>query len=631
MTQKRVTDTVTQGTIKRVWYSFKTSGFQEDEHSPEMRRVMFLNIFAFITILALLVFGSVNLLVDTPWTSTQNGIIEILAALAGAGILLYLRLSQRIGLCTNLTLILIMVVMTFLLHTGGINRTGIFWWFCFPPGAFYLKGKSVGWRWVLGSNLIFVLTLLFSALDFTSVPYAPVTLRQFMAAYLVVSLLMYTYEIIRAEYEEQIAKDTNDILEANQRLGLEIEERKKTEEALGIAKLEAEQANRAKTEFLSKMSHEFRTPMNSILGFSQLLDTDTVEPLSESHRESVQEIAAAGRHLLSLINEVLDLARIEAGRMQLHIQPVEIRPLVEEAITSIKPLAADKRLRIHDEISNGPALHVSADPNRLKQVLLNLLSNAIKYNCDEGLIRLEAEACDGALAISVTDTGIGIPKERQELIFKPFQRLASGQGSIEGTGIGLTISHQLMTMMGGTIRMKSTPGLGSCFTITLPTVDPAVSESAVSVDQEQEPLAGTAGKTGTILYVEDELSNLALVEHILLRRPGLKLLHAAQGHLGIELAQAHKPDLILLDIRLPDISGVEVLDTLKATETTSSIPVIIVTASAMPHEKEELQEKDIAAYLTKPLDVHLFLRTVDRALVQVRAHNSTISEVEALS
>jgi signal transduction histidine kinase/CheY-like chemotaxis protein len=631
MAHESMVDPRGMGAIHRAWHNFITSDFREDEHSPEMRRVMFLNIFAFITILALVVFGTINLLADSRWASFHNGIIEIASALAGSGILLYLRISHRIRLCTNLTMILIVVVMTFLLYTGGMGQTGIFWWFCFPPGAFYLKGKTAGWRWVLGTYLIFGTTLLFSMSGVTRVPYDPITLRQFMAAYFVVSLLMYTYETIRAEYEQQIARNTNEILEANQRLSLEVEERKKTEEALGIAKLEAEQANRSKTEFLSKMSHEFRTPMNSILGFSQLLDTDTVEPLSDSQRESVAEIMTAGKHLLALINEVLDLARIEAGRMQIHLQPTDIRPLVSDAIAGVKPLANEKRLRIHDEISNGPARYVSADPNRLKQVILNLLSNAIKYNHDEGLIRMEGcNTDDGRVTVSVTDTGIGIPEDRQKLVFKPFRRLSTGEESIEGTGIGLTISRQLMTLMGGSIRLKSTPGLGSCFTIELPASDPLVSDDRSDTDHAHEPPSESSARTGTVLYVEDDLSNLALVEHILLRRPGIRLIHAAQGHLGVELAQAHNPDLVLLDIRLPDISGIEVLDTLKSNDATSAIPVVIVTASAMPHEKEELLGKDIEAYLTKPLDVHLFLQTLDRILHPVVDEKPATLDGEAL-
>ncbi len=390
---------------------------------------------------------------------------------------------------------------------------------------------------------------------------------------------------------------------------------KAAEEALVAARTDAEQANHAKSEFLSRMSHELRTPMNSILGFAQLMESDERDPLSASHRESLHHILRGGRHLLSLINEVLDLARIESGRLMLSTEPVTVAPLVSETVSMIQPLAKARRILITNRVPATPAYQVLADPHRLKQVLLNLLSNALKYNREEGLVTIElAERPDRQLRLSVLDTGPGIPLDQQAMIFEPFYRLGAERMLVEGSGIGLTISRKLTEVMGGFLGFTSTPSLGSCFFIDLPMSTGTSQARSSSIPDSSTPGSTVTGKEHTVLYIEDDLANLALVQHIMDRRPGLRLLSAPQGTLGLELARMHRPDIILLDIHLPDIKGQEVCRKLKEDPLTRSIPVLIVSASAMPVEIDSMMQAGAAHYLTKPLDIPLFLKTIDRFL-----------------
>ncbi|MBN1423212.1 response regulator [Candidatus Fermentibacteria bacterium] len=577
-----------------------------------MRRVRFLNVFALVTIIALLTFGGYNIISSSSSARPGVGLVEIVCALLGALVLLYLRVSKNVDRAQTVTMLLTFFVMAFLLYTGGMEKTGIFWWFCFPAGAFYLKGRRGGWWWVGASLAVFLGFMLLETWGLAATPYSVVYLRQFAAAYLVVSLLMAAYETIRDDYEMLVERTTAETAAANTRLSQEVLERRRAEEAMYEAKQDADRANRAKSEFLSRMSHELRTPLNSILGFSQLLATDTDEPLTPNQRHGVEEILASGRHLLGLISELLDLARIEAGRIKLIIEPVTIGSLVRETVVSVRPLADGRTITMHVDLQDERTLAVHADTSRLRQVMLNLLSNAIKYNRDGGLVRVEARRSgNGAIQLSVTDTGYGIPPEKHALVFTPFERFRADDGGMGGTGIGLAITKHLVTLMGGTISFTSTESLGTCFIITLPEAPPS---SALPAPPSKELANGTAAAGGTILYIEDDLANVALVRQILHRRPSLKLLHAGQGRLGLEMARAHLPDLLLLDIRLPDISGVEVLRRLQSDDLTSAIPVVVVTASAMPHEMEELEHARIVQCLTKPLDVPKFLKTIDALL-----------------
>jgi PAS domain S-box-containing protein len=402
----------------------------------------------------------------------------------------------------------------------------------------------------------------------------------------------------------------------------DITERKLAEEALRHATDEAqrareaaERANRAKSEFLSRMSHELRTPMNSILGFAQLLDR---APLPPEHKKGVGHILKAGRHLLQLINEVLEIARIEAGRHSLSLEPVCVGTVMQEAVALVRPLAAQWRV----DLDEGPwpccSVFVQADRQRLTQVLLNLLGNAIKYNRAGGRVRLGCETLADAaephrLVVRIEDTGRGIAGDRVDQLFTPFARLGAEQSEVEGTGLGLALSQRLTEAMGGSLVLESTGVEGSVFRLELPTADSPLQR----LEEAGVPAPGpddVPHAAARLLYIEDNLANLSLVETILLSRPNWRTMPALQGLVGVELAREHRPDLILLDLHLPDISGEEVLRRLRAEPRTTATPVVVITADATRTTVERLRAAGADAYLTKPLDIDEFLDTVERFL-----------------
>jgi len=382
--------------------------------------------------------------------------------------------------------------------------------------------------------------------------------------------------------------------------------------------MELQEANRqlraadaAKSEFLSRMSHELRTPLNAILGFGQLLELDE---LSDQQHDSLAHMLSGARHLLALINEVLDIAAIEAGGLQVSLEPVAVAEVVAEAVMLMRPLADQ-----HGILLVGPdqpcADQVLGDRQRLKQVLLNLLSNAVKYNRVGGSVEL---ACDhvaaGRLRITVADTGPGIPPDALDRLFVPFERLERDQGAVEGTGLGLPLSQRLARAMGGTLDLTSVPGQGSTFWIELPLVEGPVQQDeregqdeTVQDEKQEEP----AGPPITVLYIEDNMSNLRLVERILGRRPGVRLISAMRPELGLELAGEHRPDLVLLDLHLPDMPGETVLRRLQTNPKTAGIPVVILSADARPGLIQRLLEQGAQAFLTKPLAVKELLELLD--------------------
>lgn len=391
----------------------------------------------------------------------------------------------------------------------------------------------------------------------------------------------------------------------------DISERKLAEEQLITAKLEAERANRAKSEFLSNMSHELRTPMNAILGFSQLMDLD--ETLSEQHREGVTEILKAGNHLLNLINEVLDLAKVESGQIDLSLEPVELLPLVEECLTLVAPLTSKRAITITQQVNKSAI--IKADRTRLKQSLINLLSNAIKYNRPQGNVNITAvQLSDNRMRISIHDTGMGIPQARMGELFAPFSRLGAEGSEIEGTGIGLTITRRIIEMMGGNIGVESTHGEGSHFWIDLPSAHLIDAEQiqirADDIDSQPEQLSNAR----TVLYIEDNPANLKLIASVLGQRKYITLLTAHTPNLGIELAQAHQPDLILLDINMPGMDGYEVLAILQTMPELVETPLFALTANAMPKDIERGLEAGFTHYLTKPIDIPRFLEIIDQTL-----------------
>lgn len=377
---------------------------------------------------------------------------------------------------------------------------------------------------------------------------------------------------------------------------------------LAEAKDTAERANQAKSDFLSSMSHELRTPMNAVLGFAQLLECD--DTLTADQRDNVVEILKAGRHLLTLINEVLDLARIEAGRIDLSLEPVALREAVDDCRQLIQPLAAARAIVL--EMSLPDELVVRADRTRLKQVLLNLLSNAVKYNREGGRVSLAAQCREGRLRLSVSDTGAGIAAERMAALFEPFERLGAEASAIEGTGIGLTITRRLMELMGGEIGAESRVGEGSTFWIELFLDDPA--SGVLAPLGEVEPGAAPEVVERRILCVDDNPANLKLVAQLLGRRSHIRLTSAHTPELGLELARVHRPDLILLDINMPGMDGYQMLAELAADERLRHVPVIAVTANALPRDIERGRVAGFADYIVKPLVIDSFFAAIDRCL-----------------
>lgn len=393
----------------------------------------------------------------------------------------------------------------------------------------------------------------------------------------------------------------------------DVTERVEVEQALMALSEEAERANRAKSDFLSSMSHELRTPMNAILGFGQLMEYDAALP--EEHQDNVQEILRAGRHLLELINEVLDLAKVESGHIDLSLEPVEVCPIVEECLGLVGPLADQRDIQLSHKGLKGAA--VRADRTRLKQALLNLLSNAIKYNRDKGSVRVEVQL-EGAdrLRIRVTDSGPGIPAVRQAELFQPFNRLVAEYSDIEGTGIGLTITRRIVELMGGSVDVESELGVGSTFWIELPleSAPASVRTHTGAPADGTVPLPHIEAAQHTVLYIEDNPANIKLVAQILGRRPHIHLLTAHTPELGIELALARRPELILLDINLPGMDGYQVLEIFKADARLKAIPVVAITANAMSRDIERGKAAGFVDYLTKPLNVGHFHRAVDACL-----------------
>jgi signal transduction histidine kinase len=431
-------------------------------------------------------------------------------------------------------------------------------------------------------------------------------------------------EIQRRELalEREVAerrRSESEITRLNEELEMRVKERTAQLEAsnleLGEARKEAERANEAKSEFLSRMSHELRTPLNAILGFGQILASEALPKTDAQKKEFVGHILRAGRHLLALINEILDLAKIESGGLTLSPEPTSITEVLLECQKLVEPQALDRGIRM--VFPPESEIHVIADRTRLKQVMLNLLSNAIKYNRVGGAVLVGCELVESQrVRVSVQDTGLGLRPDQLEALFQPFNRLGQESGPIEGTGIGLVVTKKLLDLMGGTIEVTSAVGAGSVFFIELN------STSAMQEGSAGGPLEGPPppradvldASTPTLLYVEDNPANLKLVEEMIRFRTDVRLLSAPDARLGIELARTHQPRVILMDIHLPGMQGEDALKILREDPKTAHIPVIAITANAMPRDIARGLAAGFFRYLTKPLSLEAFGDAIDAAL-----------------
>ncbi|TDP82052.1 PAS domain S-box-containing protein [Aquabacterium commune] len=426
-----------------------------------------------------------------------------------------------------------------------------------------------------------------------------------------------------------ISRDITERKEATvslQQLNEALEQRvqSRTAELLG-AKNEAERANDSKSEFLSRMSHELRTPLNAILGFGQLLELSAQEP---KQQRQVGHILSAGKHLLSLINEILDLSRVESGQMTLSLEPVPVAELVEESLALVRPLAESHGIQLAPVPTLPSGSRVRADRTRLRQVLINLLSNGIKYNRQGGALSVHIEVQADTVRLGVQDSGMGLSAEQQARLFTPFERLDADDRQIEGTGIGLALSKRLVDMMGGHIGVDSEPGQGSTFWVQLPRSEDGAVISGAPGDTPgnapQHPLTAWGSNAHlqhaqaaqrpdcTVLCVEDNELNLQLIDHLLGRQPGIHLLCASEPRQGLRMAHELRPHIILLDINLPEMDGYEVIARLRSDPATATIPVLAVTANAMPGDAARARSAGFASYITKPINVATLLAEVER-------------------
>ena len=408
-------------------------------------------------------------------------------------------------------------------------------------------------------------------------------------------------------------------LASNLAFGIMTLRERKQAEVEAAARVAAEASSRAKSEFLSRMSHELRTPLNAVLGFSQLLLADAQNRLTAQQLGQLEHIRGAGWHLLALINDLLDVSRIEIGQLRVQAEAVELGPLIDEALYMTEPLAKLQGVRLDAVDQEQRCAWVVADPIRLRQVLINLLSNAVKYNRPGGSVRIEVSDDGMAVLIDVIDSGIGMTPEQLLHLYEPFNRLGQERSGVQGTGIGLVLTRQLVRLMEGRMDVDSEVGRGTRVRVSLQAhrttrpYEPSAFMSSIHAALD-DPTEDASAPAGVVLYIEDNPVNLMLVEQLLARWSAVFLVQAEDGASGIELARTLRPDVLLLDMQLPDMDGFAILNSLRADPATRELVVVALSASAMPESVAQAREHGVSEYWTKPLDFDRFLADMQRLL-----------------
>ena len=413
----------------------------------------------------------------------------------------------------------------------------------------------------------------------------------------------------------------------------DVTERKRLDQVLAEKSVElqnataiAEKANLAKSEFLSSMSHELRTPLNAILGFAQLIDSATPPP-SVLQKLSIDQILKAGWYLLRLINEILDLSMIESGKVSMSLESMSLSDILKDCQSMIEPQAELRGIKITFPQFETP-FYIHADRTRVKKVIINLLSNAIKYNRPGGSVIVQCvENVENKVCVSIKDSGVGMTPEQLEQLFQPFNRLGQEVGKEEGTGIGLVVTKQLVELMHGTMGVESSVGVGSIFWVEFSVSDAPSLQLGTGTGEINADALDVFLARRTLLCVEDNPANLLLVEQLIERRSDLKLLTAIDGYSGVQLARTHQPDVILMDINLPGISGLGALAMLREDPLTAHIPVIALSANAIPHDIQKGLEAGFFQYLTKPIKLNEFMYAIDAALRNAEAYRLVIVKV----